>query len=214
MWRIGNKLAQIYSFILQPMLMPFYSMVLLFIYTNFFTHYPGQALRFLLPVLVFSFLVPSLFILLLVRLRYIRDLSLSDRISRISPYFIFIVSNLSLTYFFYQAHVFFWFLGLLAAPALVALVGMLINFFWKISAHMLGIGGIIGSVLAVCIHVKGAGSAGLFMILFILAGLLGVSRLYLRASTPAQVYVGFLVGAAVAYASIFGSLAFMISLLR
>ncbi|WP_139262111.1 hypothetical protein [Dysgonomonas macrotermitis] len=147
-------------------------------------------------------------------MRYVRDLALSDRVDRIMPYMIFIVSNLSLTYFFYQSHVLLWFIGLVIAPAVIALAGLIINFFWKISAHMLGIGGLLGGVLSVCFHVKATSPVFLFAILFILAGLLGVCRLYLRASTAAQVYVGFLVGLVLAYGSVYGGLRLMFSFLR
>lgn len=214
MWRIGSSIAKVYSFILQPFLMPFYSLALLFVYTNFFNLYIGQTFRFLLPVLVFTFIIPSLFTIVLVKMRYVKDVFLTDRSERILPYMIFIVSNLSLAYFFYQSHVMFWFLGLVAAPAIIAFIGLIVNFFWKISAHMLGIGGVIGGVLSVCFHVKATSPIFLFAILFILAGFLGVSRLYLKASTPAQVYVGFLLGLAVGYGAVFGGLVLMLSFLK
>lgn len=214
MWRIGSNLAKIYSFIFQPFLMPFYSLALLFVYTNFFNLYIGQTLRFLLPVLVFTFIIPSLFTIVLVKMKYVRDIFLTERSERVLPYMIFFVSNLSLTYFFYQAHVFFWFLGLIAAPAIISLVGLIINFFWKISVHMLGVGGVIGTVLSVCFHVKAASPLYLFAILFVLAGLLGVCRLYLKASTAAQVYIGFLLGGLLGYGAVYGGLVLMLSFLK
>lgn len=214
MWKIGSSIAKVYSFIFQPFLMPFYSLALLFVYTNFFNLYIGQTLRFLLPVLVFTFVIPSLFTIVLVKMRYVKDLFLSTQSERILPYMIFFVSNLSLTFFFYQAHVMFWFLGLIAAPAIIAFIGLIINFFWKISAHMLGIGGVIGGVLSVCFHVKATSPILLFSILFVIAGFLGVSRLYLKASTAAQVYVGFLLGLVIAYGSVFGGLVLMLSFLK
>lgn len=194
--------------------MPFYSVLLLLVYTNFFNLYVGQIFRFLLPILFFSFIIPSIFIFVLAKMRYIHDISLQERSDRTLPYIIFIISNLSLTFFFYQAHVPFWFLGLVAAPVFVGFVGLLINAFWKISAHMLGMGGLIGGVLSVCFNVKGSCPIVLFSILFILAGLLGVSRLYLKASSPAQVYIGFLVGLVIAYGSVLGGLALMFYFFR
>lgn len=214
MWRIGLNLAKIYSFILQPFLMPLYSLALLFVYTNFFNLYIGQALQFLLPVFVFTFIIPSLFTIVLVKMKYVRDLFLSDRIERILPYLIFLASNLSLTFFFYKSHVFFWFLGLIAAPVLISFVGLIINFYWKISSHMLGVGGVIGTVLSVSFHVKGTSPVFLFAILFVLAGFLGVCRLYLKASSAAQVYVGFLLGGLLGYGSVYGGLVLMLSFLR
>lgn len=79
---------------------------------------------------------------------------------------------------------------------------------------MLGIGGLIGGILSVCFNVKGSNPMLLFAILFVLAGLLGVCRLYLRANSAAQVYVGFIIGFVLAYASVFGGLLLMLSYLK
>ncbi|MEN9919160.1 MAG: hypothetical protein RL662_1596 [Bacteroidota bacterium] len=201
--RIAKSVAKTLSILMQPFLIPVYSVTLLLLYTNFYGMYMGQILRFLLPVFAFTFVLPSAFIQTLFKLGYIRDLSLSNRSERIFPYIIFIVSNVSLTYFFYSAGVYLWFLGLIIAPAIVALVGLIINLFWKISAHMLGIGCLVGTIMSVCFNVKGTNQALLFMWLFLFAGILGVSRLCLRNSTSAQVYVGFVVGFIVAYLSVF-----------
>ena len=64
---------------------------------------------------------------------------------------------------------------------------------------MMGIGGLIGCTLSVCYNIKGLNPFVLFIILFILAGCLGVSRLVLKRHTPAQVYIGFLVGFVISY---------------
>lgn len=194
--------------------MPFYSLVLLFVYTNFFNLYVGQIFRFLLPVLVFTFFIPAIFIFVLARMHYVKSVLLVNREERTLPYLIFIVSNISLTFFFYQSYVAFWFLGLIAAPVFIGLIGLIINCYWKISAHMLGMGGLIGGVLSVCYNVKAVAPITLFAILFIIAGLLAVSRLYNRSSTASQVYVGFLLGCIIAYASVYGALLLMFSLFK
>ncbi|PXV62516.1 hypothetical protein CLV62_11958 [Dysgonomonas alginatilytica] len=214
MWRIGQNIAKCFSAIFQPLLMPFYSLALLAVYTNFYHMYAGQILRFLIPTLLFTLFIPALFIFVLKKMRYIRDYSLEYAPDRTLPYMIFIISNISLTLFFYNSHVFYWVLGLIAAPVFIAFTGMLINFFWKISAHMLGMGGLIGGILSVCFNVKGSNPMVLFAILFILAGILGVCRLYLRANSAAQVYVGFIIGFVLAYASVFGGLLLMLSYLK
>lgn len=206
MWRIGQNMAKLFSAIFQPLLMPFYSLALLAVYTNFYRIYAGQILKFLIPTLLFTFFIPALFIFILKKMRYIREYTLDHASDRIMPYVIFIISNISLTLFFYNSYVFYWTLGLIAAPAFVAFVGMLINFFWKISAHMLGIGGLIGGVMSVSLHVQHINPMILFSILFVLAGFLGVSRLYLRANSAAQVYVGFIIGFVLAYSSVIGGL--------
>lgn len=206
MWRLGDFIAKLVSFLLQPLLMPVYSVALLYVYTDFYGLYAGQILRFLIPVFTFSFFLPYLFILILWRLKYINRLSDIKREERSFPYIVFFASTLSLLYFFYTAGVNYWFLGMIAATALIAFTGFIINFFWKISTHMMGIGGLIGGVLSVCFNVTNTNPWPLFVILFFLAGCLGVSRLYLKASTPAQVYIGFILGAVLAFAAVFAGI--------
>lgn len=207
--RFNDSLAKSFSVVLQPLLMPFYSVALLFVYANFNALFYSYAWRFLLPVLVLTFVIPALFVGVLYKLKYIRDMSLSNQTDRILPYLIFIFANGSLFFFFYSSQIFYWFLGLLAAPIVIALGGLIINFFWKISTHLMAIGGLIGGVMAVSFHVKNSNPYILFAALFILAGFLGVSRLYLRANSAAQIYVGFLFGFLVAYASVLGGLYYM-----
>lgn len=73
------------------------------------------------------------------------------------------------------------------------MVCTIINMFYKLSIHMAGIGGLLG-VLAAC-----APLAQTEMIYFLIAGtlgsgLVGFSRLYLKAHSAGQVIVGFIVG--------------------
>jgi len=201
--KTGRSISKVVSFVLQPLLMPLYSVALLFVYTNFYDLYTGQMSRFLIPVSTFSFLLPALFLLFLWRLKYINSLDSIKQEERFFPYLIFITSNLSLLYFFYTAGVYYWFLGLLAASAVIALVAFIINFSWKISAHMLGIGGLVGGVISVCFNVNQSNPWVLFAILFFIAGCLGVSRICAGKSTPAQVYVGFILGFVLSFASVF-----------
>lgn len=208
----GTAIAKMFSAVLQPLLMPLYSVALLSVYTNFYHVFAGQALRFVLPVFTFTFLFPCMFMFFLWRLGYIRDFNLTDKNERVFPYIVFIVANLSLTYFFFSAGVYIWFIALVLAPSVIALAGLIINFFCRISAHMMGIGGLIGGVLSVSFNVKGANPILLMIILFLLAGCLGVSRLYLQKDKPIEVYLGFLVGLILAYIVIFAAVfSFVIS---
>lgn len=198
--KTNNILAHIFSFILQPLLMPLYSIGLLFACTNFYDIYSNQILRFFIPIFIFSFLMPSLFIFVLKKLSIIKDYSLTERRDRVLPYMMAWFSNAILVYYFYQSsHVYIWFLGLLSVPVVILIFAFLINLFWGISPHMLGIGGLIGSFMSICFNVKGINPFAIFILLFILAGCLGVSRLKLQRDTPPQIYAGFILGFILAY---------------
>ncbi|EAY29009.1 phosphatase PAP2 family protein [Microscilla marina] len=82
----------------------------------------------------------------------------------------------------------------LASVTLSLLLLTLITFFWKISAHSVGMSGILGILLGFNYRL---GESALFypiLIATILVGLVMTARLYLDAHSPAQVAAGFFMG--------------------
>ncbi len=92
-----------------------------------------------------------------------------------------------------------WFLMMIAASIAIMLIAILITLIWKISAHMFGIGGIIGGVMSISYFVERSNPYYLFMILLIIAGMIGTSRLILKRHTLGQVIGGFLLGFTVSF---------------
>ena len=150
-------------------------------------------------------IVPGLFIFLLVKNGAAGDIELSDRKERVVPYLIFITSILVCIFFLYKMLMPFWLLAMLIGcpwpasgamliGACVALViALCVNFAWKISAHAIGIGGLLGGIMGVArIHMINPYWA--FIVVLIVAGLLGTSRIFLKRHTPMQVYAGFCLG--------------------
>lgn len=209
---IGKIPAQTFSYALHPLLMTFYCVGLLFTYTTFYEIYYRSIFIILFTIIIFSVVIPCTFVILLKKLGFIEKISSITRREKVLPYFMVVFSNcMMIYYFYYTANMSFWFLGLLAAPTLSLLIGAIINLFWKISAHMIGMGSLIGSTFSICANVKGLNPFVLFIILFILAGCLGVSRLYLKQNTPAQVYAGFILGITVSFLTVWGSLIIVLS---
>ena len=192
-------MARIISIILHPMLMGVYGVVLLFLYTDFRLIFANQFIRFVSPVFFLTFFVPLSSMYFLRKAGLIKDYELTDKRDRFLPYLTVFLAYLLLIYYFHSAKLYIWFLSTLAAPVILIVIAAVVNIRWKISAHMMGIGGLIGCTLSVCYHVKGLNPFVLFIILFILAGCLGVARLMLKRHTPAQVYTGFLIGLVVSY---------------
>jgi hypothetical protein len=69
-----------------------------------------------------------------------------------------------------------------------------ITFFWKMSAHMTGIGGVLGVLGILAVYFPSLDLAYLLVATLLLGGLVASARLYLDAHRPAEVYVGLLVG--------------------
>ena len=190
-----KSLAKLISIVFQPLLMPVYNVLLLFIYTDQFRMtYAGHFVEILLPVFVFAFAVPSLIIWVMYRLHLISNLSLDIRHERFIPYIFTLISYGFMIYFYHKMGMPFWFIMLNVASLIVMAHAVVVTLWWKISAHMFGVGGLMGGVVAVSYLVEHINPHYLIMALLLISGLVGSSRLLLKKHTPAQVYTGFLLG--------------------
>lgn len=201
--KINHKIAYLISVILHPAFITIYGIALLFVYTDFQYIFASQVERFMYPVIIFSCLIPVSSLFIFKRAGYISDYSLSKKGERFLPLIVTLMSYLGLFFYFYQAGLFSWFLAVLLVPIFLLLIVGVINIYWKISAHMTSMGALIGTVLSVSYNIKGLNPYILFIILIILAGALGVSRLILKRHTPAQVYWGFVIGLVLSYITVF-----------
>lgn len=75
------------------------------------------------------------------------------------------------------------------SSALAVTLTLLITTKWKISAHMIGIGGLIGLLISLSI-LQDANIDFFLMVSIIIGGLIGFARLSLNSHTPLQVYAG------------------------
>jgi membrane-associated phospholipid phosphatase len=82
----------------------------------------------------------------------------------------------------------------IALGAMVALgIVTVVNRWWKISAHLTGMGGLLGGVCSYALYYSMLPSS-LLVFLLLAALLLMYARIYLEAHTPLQVVCGMLVG--------------------
>ena len=83
----------------------------------------------------------------------------------------------------------------LLASAVTVFLTLVVSIWWKISIHMIGIGGLLGAVAALSIKFV-ADQQLIIMGLVLIAGLIAYSRLFLNAHNPSQVYSGLGLGIA------------------
>lgn len=185
--------ANIISFTFHPLLMMTYGVVLALLFT-YLAIYP-LAVKLLIAGGTFfsTALVPGLFILLMVKSGAAVDVELSDRRERVVPYLIFITSILICIFFLYKMLMPFWLLAMMFGAVVAMIVALIVNFYWKISAHAIGIGGLLGGIMGVArIHL--ANPYWSFIAVLLIAGLVGTSRIILKKHTPMQIYGGFCLG--------------------
>lgn len=185
--------ANIISILFHPLLTVTYGVILTLLYT-YLAIYP-VSLKLLIAggAFVCTAIIPSLFLLLLWFSGSISDLELSDRRERVLPFLTMIFSILVYVFFLRKMQVPFWLVGLLIGAAVSLVFSMGINFYWKISVHGVGIGGLLGAVMGIA-RMHMVNTSWLLIFLILAAGLLVTSRIILKKHSPMQAYAGVCLG--------------------
>lgn len=182
------------SMVFTPFYLPLVGLLALFLF-SYLSLYPwGFKLRVIALVYLFTILLPTFLIRLYRRYNGWTPIELGRKERRMVPYIISILCYFVCVYLMEQLHIPHFMASIVIAALVVQIVCALINMFWKISTHTAAIGGFAGA-LFVFADAFGFNPVWWFCLLFVLAGLLGSSRMILRQHTLAQVVTGFLVGA-------------------
>lgn len=201
-----RTLSKTLSTILHPMLIPTLGLFLIFNIGGHFSYLPIEHKRIIyLIVFVSTCMLPLVLMPLFLLLGVIKSIYMEERRERILPT-VFTGMFFCLGYYFLSRIpiVPSFIQSFMLATIIAISLALLITLFWKVSMHMIGIGGLTGALLALSFRF-GIDIWLLFSMALVLAGALGSARLYLNAHTPAQVHVGFLLGGLVVFV---GSLLF------
>lgn len=209
---MNRTLARILSYLGHPLLILTY-ITLLLIAINpyaFSARSMGdrRALLLLISVFTTTFLLPGFGVALLKPLGFVDSLEMENKQERIGPYIITGIFYLWLFKNLFSGAQIPALFNVCALGATVALFfAFFINIFTKISAHATGMGSLIAMVLLASLEWRGmgislpviGGSVQLSMtvllaITLLLAGLIGMARLALRAHVPADLYRGYAAG--------------------
>lgn len=154
-------------------------------------------------IFFYTFLIPTVLLYWLKRFGIISEYTLSNRKERPLPLFLVSILFFVLGGLVYFRLPIFQKLGLMfATVGLLILLIALISFFWQISAHAAGMGGILGTLLGAFLLTQQISLIYAFLVVLIITGFVLSARLALQAHTPAQIYVGSLLGLLVTFCSI------------
>lgn len=193
--KLHHLIAKFFTYVLHPLFMPTYGVIILFSVPSYLSLAIPYKLKFYITIIMFcgTFLMPFLASLVLLSQGYLTSLTIGTRQQRNGPYILSIVSYASTYYILQKIHLpQFLLLMLLGITASILFV-FLINLRWKVSAHMVGIGGILGAMIAFSIRYR-IDLLSVILIMLLFAGILGTCRLILKAHSPFQVYCGFFLG--------------------
>lgn len=187
--------AKIISSIFHPLLMPIVGVLIIFNIDSYISYSIPNDLKkaVLLLIGVSTFITPLLISLLLLQRKIIKSLDMETTKERIIPYAFTIIFYVFTLFMLKRAPlhpiIFYFIIG----ATLSVILAFVINIKWKISAHMIGIGGLVGALIAISFRMDVYVTQYIIMAL-IAAGLVGTSRLILNAHTQAQIYTGFVLG--------------------
>lgn len=208
-----KPLAQVVSILFHPLLIVTYMLVLLLLINPYLfgVYSIGDKFSKLLILQVFlsTFFIPGFAVAMLRFTGLINSLEMKTKQERIGPYvitgmfYIWMFRN-----FLGNAQVPAAFSAFLLGAAIGLFIAFFINIFSKISAHAVGMGGLLAMVVITLLlfshdtFLVNLGSGGTYevsmywvlMLTVLLAGLVGTCRLILQAHEPTDLYGGYLVG--------------------
>lgn len=188
-----KRLFKTLSYIFHPIFMPFIG-ILIILSISHLALLPFVSKKAILSlVAIITVFFPLTIIPVLYYQKVITGITISNQRERLLPMFL-----TSVLYYFgyfmlnkYSAPLFLQ--KYMMAVFISVLLASFINIKWKISLHMIGIGGLIG-LLSALAFLFGLHSNIILIASIIIAGTIGTARLYLKEHNSLQIYVGFLMG--------------------
>ncbi len=192
-----QKIAHFFSNIFQPLLMPTYCMLLLFQMDNthqmikLFSH--SDKVYITLGIFVLTALIPVIAIIALKKFGVVSSILLSKRKERTIPYILTIITYTGAIFFLVSNNLPVYIIAMFIGSVSSVILIMIINFGWKISAHLSGMGGLTAGVLVVCNRMP-VDAHWLVAVCFVLSLIVALSRIKLNVHTPMQTLAGFGMG--------------------
>ncbi len=191
-----RKLAHFLSVIFQPLLMPSLVFGLLFFGVPQATSLPEAfKIRIFYLIITATLLIPMILMLGLRWSGYVKSLHFEEKSDRRIPFLLVTLIYVLTTYFLKEKTEFdpiLW-QGMGVITTAVALLTT-VTYFWKMSAHLTGIGGVLAVTGIMGLYFPSLTIAYLLVATLVLGGVVASSRLYLDAHRPAEVYAGLLLG--------------------
>ena len=188
------KLSKILSYLLHPILMP---IIVLYIGVNnvdyFYLIFHNYFNTLYIIILTFTMVLPLISAMFFVKLGRVESLEMRKRKERRGPLFFYILIMIIGFPIFYSISKLSFHLSAIYISSIILLFfSFLITIRWKISLHMLGVGGAAGTFIA--LNYIFGGIYYCVVLFFFISGLLAFSRLDQKAHNASQVYVGFVLG--------------------
>ena len=198
-----QNFAMALSIIFQPIFVPLYSLILIFNANTYITYAVQDEVKlFIYGITVMNTIIlPMGVFYYFYKAKLIETIHMHTAKERSLPFLTIVVFQMSTFYVFTQAPLPSLFPNLVLGAVISVATAFVINLKWKVSIHMLGMGGIVGTLIGLMLRYQ-VDALNLVLALILVSGLVGYSRLKLNAHTPLQVYVGFVLGTLILVGSV------------
>lgn len=187
--------AKFFSYVFHPLIIPTLGMIIIFnsnSYVNFAIPYELKKAVVILVGLS-TFVIPTFFTLFLQNRGYIQTLEMETTKERVLPYGFTIIFYFFTIYMMMKSAIPPIIFNFMVGALVSVILAFIVNLKWKISAHMVGIGGLTGALIATSFLLN-VNLITYITLSILISGLVASSRLILNAHSPSQLIAGFLMG--------------------
>lgn len=192
-----EKAAKILSVLFHPIFVPLYGLLLIYNIPTLLSYMPENLKRIILVLVVADNIVLPLSIAALLYTRgAIKTIEAKERNERILLLTFCLLMYGITAFMMMKLPVASLFKAYFLSVAIVTLLTLVINIFFRISLHAVGIGGLIALAVSLML-IFNIVSVVYLVVLALVSGAVLSSRLYLDEHKPAEVWLGLLTGAVV-----------------
>lgn len=196
-YEMERRLASFLSYITHPLLVPMLGLIVISYSGTYAADLDKRYSQFIyLSVFITTLLLPASLIPLFMYSGLAKNLHFNERRERLIPLYITLIFYLAAYFLIKKLPVSQVYQRFIFSACLSILIVLIISYFWKISTHLVGWGGLVGLILILSIRFE-SDLMILLIVCILCSGSIGFARLRLNAHNSAQVYSGFFVGLAI-----------------
>lgn len=192
---MAKSIARIVSVLLHPLFMPVYGLLIIFqADSSVMLQLPYEAKRLIIIVVAINTLIlPALVMPIFRKMNVIKSLEMHSHRERILPITFTLIPYFFSFYFLKRLPIFSEISLFMLGAIFAVFAALAMSVWWKVSIHMIGIGGLVGLAFALTFNAYFS-MLPYLLIAILLSGVVAWARLRLYTHSPAQVYTGFGVG--------------------
>ena len=201
---MGKTFSRIISTLFHPLILPTLGIIVIFNSGSYMDYFLLYNSRKIVLVIVFlsTMVLPLTFVPFYLFQKIIKTIQMESNRERLVPFFITFCLYIFCYYLLYRIGSPAIINKMILAGATSILVLFLLSIKWKISAHMIGIGGFTGALIALSFLLK-VNMQYYIIASVLVSGIIGYARLRLLAHSPKQIYIGWFTGLIISFIILF-----------